>query len=173
MDADRLKWDRKYQDRRDASAALRIVCDHVPEVTSGRALDLACGLGRHSMLMAERGFEVDAVDISGVALARVRHPRVHTLLHDLDRYQITPGGYDLIVATYFLDRNLWPAISAGLRSGGLLITETHLIEESTNDPGYRLRPNELLRAFPALRVLYYREHLGVAGLVARRQPQGG
>ncbi|RRQ80608.1 class I SAM-dependent methyltransferase [Streptomyces griseofuscus] len=38
-------------------------------VPRGRALDLGCGLGRNALLLAERGFEVDAVDLSPAALA--------------------------------------------------------------------------------------------------------
>ncbi|WP_327232168.1 class I SAM-dependent methyltransferase [Streptomyces murinus] len=38
-------------------------------VPRGRALDLGCGLGRNALLLAERGFEVDAVDLSPAVLA--------------------------------------------------------------------------------------------------------
>ncbi|ONK15396.1 class I SAM-dependent methyltransferase [Streptomyces sp. MP131-18] len=38
-------------------------------ITSGRALDLGCGPGRNARHLAARGFDVDAVDLSPVAIA--------------------------------------------------------------------------------------------------------
>lgn len=38
----------------------------------GRALDLGCGPGRNALLLAERGFRVDAVDLSPTAVAWAR-----------------------------------------------------------------------------------------------------
>ncbi|GAA2788537.1 class I SAM-dependent methyltransferase [Streptomyces showdoensis] len=40
--------------------------------TGGRALDLGCGPGRNALHLAERGFRVDAVDLSPGALAWAR-----------------------------------------------------------------------------------------------------
>ncbi|MFI7011518.1 class I SAM-dependent methyltransferase [Streptomyces sp. NPDC050145] len=37
-------------------------------IAPGRALDLGCGPGRNALFLASRGFEVDAVDLSPVAL---------------------------------------------------------------------------------------------------------
>jgi ubiquinone/menaquinone biosynthesis C-methylase UbiE len=43
----------------------------------GRALDLGCGTGRHTMLLADRFTRVDAVDLAApmIELARARRPR--------------------------------------------------------------------------------------------------
>jgi SAM-dependent methyltransferase len=69
---------------------------------TGRALDLGCGNGRNAVLLAQRGFAVDAVDLSQTALdwaaQRVAEARVDvTLLHrsvfDLD---LAPDSYDLV-----------------------------------------------------------------------------
>lgn len=37
-----------------------------------RILDLACGHGRHAILLARRGYDVTGFDLSGIALARAR-----------------------------------------------------------------------------------------------------
>ena len=39
----------------------------------GRILDLACGYGRHALLLAERGFDVVGLDLSGDLLAEARY----------------------------------------------------------------------------------------------------
>jgi SAM-dependent methyltransferase len=41
-------------------------------VTGGRALDLGCGNGRNALYLASLGFEVDAVDLSPVAIAHAQ-----------------------------------------------------------------------------------------------------
>ncbi|WP_369184282.1 class I SAM-dependent methyltransferase [Streptomyces sp. Y1] len=41
-------------------------------IAPGRALDLGCGPGRNALYLASRGFEVDAVDLSPVAVAWAR-----------------------------------------------------------------------------------------------------
>lgn len=38
----------------------------------GRALDLGCGEGRHTVLLARRGYEVTALDLEPLALAKAR-----------------------------------------------------------------------------------------------------
>ncbi|HKI51029.1 MAG TPA: methyltransferase domain-containing protein, partial [Geothermobacteraceae bacterium] len=39
-----------------------------PMLVPGKALDIACGMGRNALFLAERGFSVTAVDFSPVAL---------------------------------------------------------------------------------------------------------
>src|SRR5579872_3551594 len=69
-------WDRFYSDRSrpipffvakpDESLA---ACLEQHPITPGRALDLGCGPGRNAVYLASRGFAVDAVDLSPVAVA--------------------------------------------------------------------------------------------------------
>jgi SAM-dependent methyltransferase len=40
--------------------------------SGGRALDLGCGPGRNALLLASRGFQVDAIDLSPTAIAWAR-----------------------------------------------------------------------------------------------------
>ena len=139
-------------------------------------MDIACGNGRNSIFLAAKGFAVDAVDISTVATSRLsgRHPKLHVICADLDRWQIPPDRYTLIVNVRFLDRRLFAMIHKGLRPGGVLIFESFM--NGDND-AYCLKQNELLRAFLSLRVIYYEErrtkYTGkfdqVASLVAIKQ----
>ena len=169
MDEDRERWNRKYEDRETPGSPIDALGSHVHLARPGRALDLACGLGRHALFLAEQGFEVDAVDISDVALSRINHPRIRTGLTDLDHYHINPACYDLIVNAWFLNRRLWPDILAGLKSGGVLIFQTALMENChVGNPAFKLRPGELLTGFEGLEVYYHQEAEGIATLVAVR-----
>jgi len=183
--SDREKWDRKYRERGFSPQPSRIVREFCMRAPVGRALDLACGNGRNACFLAKRGFEVDAVDISEVGLRRFvcRSAAVHRICQDVDTFLIRPGGYQLIVNTRFLKRNLFAALQAGLAPGGLLIFETYLMEKDPEaahrfSPDHLLRQGELRQAFPALQTIAYRETASrshdaparSASLVALRPP---
>lgn len=64
-------------DRAEAEAGVvaRLLDEHaVPG--NGRVLDVACGLGRHSVPLARRGYEVTGVDISPTFIERARQRAV-------------------------------------------------------------------------------------------------
>lgn len=68
----------------------------------GRALDLGCGPGRNAVHLASLGFEVDAVDLSPLAVTwgeeRAHEAGVHVRFHCADIFsaELPPGRYDLI-----------------------------------------------------------------------------
>jgi len=97
-------WDERY-------AATPLVWSAGPnqfvesELTSlapGRALDLACGEGRNARWLAEKGWQVTAIDWSGVAVDKGRR------MSDAVDWQVgdaltapLPEGLDLVVMAYF------------------------------------------------------------------------
>lgn len=191
MLSDRERWDARHAAALAAGGAGRLPVDwllaHAALLEAqppGPALDVACGLGRNALHLARLGREVVAVDVSAVAIehlaatARAEGLPVHARLADLASGELPGGGYQVVVATYFLARPLFPAMAAALAPGGLLIVETFLSDpEATygpRDPARVLRPGELRRAFAGLEVLDAREgrpdpaSRPVAGLVARR-----
>ena len=168
-DADREHWNAryasgKYAARTHPSALLAAWIDRLPR---GRALDVACGLGRNAIHLAAHGYDVDAMDISDVALAGARRRAdaagvsVNWIEADLERPDIAPGTYDVIVVARFLVRPLIPRLVDALRPGGHVVYDHHYITPADVDgPSsrrFRARPNEMLERFRALRVLYYEE----------------
>src|SRR3712207_776381 len=94
------KWDERYGRGEYASEEPNpLLARAVDEFARGllegarrpRALDVACGAGRHALVLAERGFEVTAVDASRVgvelALRRARERRlsIDARVADLER----------------------------------------------------------------------------------------
>ncbi len=71
-------------------------------VSSGRALDLCCGPGRHSVPLAKRGFDVTGVDLSQYLLDEAKE-RASKAEVEIDwvkkdmRDFVDPGSYDLII----------------------------------------------------------------------------
>ena len=69
MKNDREKWDLRYSKESGAFPAPdEFLVAHEEILRSGRALDVACGRGGNALFLAERGYSVDAVDISFQAL---------------------------------------------------------------------------------------------------------
>ncbi len=134
-EADRIKWDSRYLENPGALAPSPLLTRFAPLATVGKALDLACGNGRNSIYLAERGFFVDAVDISTVATNRLagKHPNINVICTDLDTWSVPQNRYELIVNIRFLDRRLFPMIRNGLKPGGVLIFESFLDGESVQD----------------------------------------
>jgi SAM-dependent methyltransferase len=194
MKEDQMRWDEKYRERKPDlnQGSNTILKKYLRILPKGRALDLAAGEGRNALFLAENGFEAEAVDVSPVAITRVRKSakvrgvKVKAVVADLDTYRIPPGHYDVILNFYFLDRHLIPRIKKGLKKGGMVVFETYTAEQKklgTGGPGqdkYVLKPNELLRLFRGFHVLFYREGVfkeggkrrAIASLIARKQVMG-
>jgi len=129
----------------------------------GLVLDLACGGGRHSRLLARMGFEVRAVD-RDPALFVDRPDRVDLVAADLENapWPFEGERFDGIVVTNYLHRGLLPRLAASLEPGGLLVYETFARGNERfgkpSNPDYLLAPGELLDAVRGkLRVLAFED----------------
>ncbi len=135
----------------------------------GAALDVACGRGAVALWLAQRGFAVDAVDVSEVGLAALAGATgVRCIRHDLDRGlpASCAGPYDVVVCQRFRDPALYPRLVERLAPGGLLVVT--VLSEVDDEPGrFRAAPGELLAAFAGLEVLAHTERDGEASLLAR------
>ena len=154
----------------------RFVAPCFPE--AGGALDVAGGTGRHGIWLAQRGWEVTLVDISevGVAMAleeaRRAGVRIHGQAADLRTYDFGRDRFELILVFYFLERALFPSLTAALKPGGLILYKTYTREHrkfhGCPHPMYFLEPGELRAAFPDFQPLHYCENDGMAELVAKK-----
>lgn len=103
----------------------------------GDVLDLACGPGRHSVVLAKRGFRVTGVDLSAFLLGKARQ---RARAHDVDvewvqedmRRFVRPEALDLALSLftsfgYFESRDddlkVLRNIHRSLRPGGALVME--------------------------------------------------
>jgi SAM-dependent methyltransferase len=139
------------------------------ELEPGRALDLACGAGRHAIFLAERGWRVTAVDASivGIELAEAeaskRGVEVDWRVADLEsgEFEIEKEAYDLVAVFYYLQRDLFPSIRAGVRAGGTVVAAIHTVDQSPDmrpqNPAFLLRPGELRAEFNGWEILHYYE----------------
>ncbi|MGB5832726.1 MAG: class I SAM-dependent methyltransferase [Thiohalocapsa sp.] len=167
-DGPQRKWDDRYRAASDQRPASQVLIENLHLLPArGRALDLACGLGANALLLARQGLEVSAWDLSPVAVERLRgiaaaeRLGVAAVVRDVEQWPPEPRSFDVIVVAHFLDRNLAPAISAALRSGGLLYYQTFSRESVSgsgpSSPRFRLERGELLGLFADLIPRVYRE----------------
>jgi tellurite methyltransferase len=137
---------------------------------AGRALDVACGRGRHALWLAGRGFDVDAIDrnpeaIEHVkAIAQTQHLNLRATVIDLET-EPPPGlgtaQYDLVVGFNYLHRPLMPALREALKPGGRLYYETFTRRQAARghprNPAFLLNDGELATLVAPLIVLRSRE----------------
>ena len=124
------KWNRRYREgHNDLPIPLPFVVDALSDAAPGTALDIACGTGRHSIWLAERGWRVTAIDGSEVAIAQLREkaPGVEAVVADIEVAGFgVEGRYDVVLDTFFLHRPLFPMIRRVVRPGGLAVLAFHL-----------------------------------------------
>lgn len=166
---DKKRWDKKYDSEiyLFGREPLRFLRDHVDLLPKGTALDLAMGEGRNGVFLATKGFQVTGVDISEVgvkkahALAAEKGVTLTTIVADLEQHSIPPNAFDVIICTYYLQRELFPKIATALKPGGMVLIETYTVDHLKYRPKFNkaflLERNELLTLLPGLRVLRYQE----------------
>jgi SAM-dependent methyltransferase len=123
------------------------------DASPGRALDLACGEGRNAMWLAERGWDVTAVDFSGVAIERGRRldtaAKVRWVQADVTTYR--PEETDLALICYLqlaadLRRSAVRAAANALASGGVLLVVAHDSRNLADGTGGPQEPSVLYTA---------------------------
>jgi len=149
----------------------------------GSALDLAGGAGRHTIWLAQQGWEVTLIDISetGVEQARQRAgplaSHIRFVVDDLTHFQASQTQFEVVMAFFYLERKIFSEMVKAVRPGGLLVYKTHTLAQANlpggpKKPAHLLKPGELLRRAEGLRVLHYQEEVvkkATAELVAKKE----
>ncbi|MDV6295404.1 class I SAM-dependent methyltransferase [Rhodococcus aetherivorans] len=145
-------WDERYRSRPAlwSGEPNRHLVGEAAELEPGLALDVGCGEGADAIWLARRGWRVDGVDVSGVALRRAAEHadragaeiagRITWLHENLTAWDPGRGRYDLVSAQYMhlppperdvLFRGLAEAVAPG---GTLLIVGHHPTDLQTTVP---------------------------------------
>ncbi|MSQ47066.1 MAG: class I SAM-dependent methyltransferase [Deltaproteobacteria bacterium] len=152
----------------------RFLLESLPLLPRGRALDVAAGSGRNTIVLAEHGFTVHALDRNPEALEEARHTaRDPHLLHvtteivDLEgepfpHHAFPPATYDVVIVFFYLFRPAFPALARTLKPGGMLVYETFLIDnyrkyQRPRHQEFCLAHGELRTLVPGLEVVHCNE----------------
>ncbi len=112
------------------------------EVDNGKALDVACGLGRNSFYLASLGYEVIGVDMSEIAIgmmnekAKRENSKVKGVVCDIQEYNFSEK-FDIIVLSYIFHYFFYHIEQIGIlnkfieytKEGGLLFIKVPYSDE--------------------------------------------
>jgi SAM-dependent methyltransferase len=165
---DRQRWNSRYQEQpavREPSTFLCSLVDRLPR--TGRALEVAGGVGREALWLARRGLDVTLTDVSDVALERAGEaareaglaPRLQRL--DVETEPLPPGPFALVLCLNFLWRPLFAAVPQVLAPGGLFVfaqpTRSNLRRHPHPSARFLLEEGELPRLLQGLEIVSYTE----------------
>ncbi|MCW2706954.1 MAG: Methyltransferase type 11 [Frankiales bacterium] len=147
------EWDRRYaeQERMWSGQPNGALVAEVAGLTPGRVLDVGCGEGADAVWLARGGWDVTALEVSGVALQRaIVHARdagvaIHWVHAGLAEALLPPASFDLVSAQYPAllrtpDAAAERALLAAVAPGGVLLLvhhagmDTHPRHDSGFDP---------------------------------------
>lgn len=118
------KWNARYLADPRPGEPEPFVVEWTSTRAPGKALDVAGGLGRHALWLAERGWKVTALDGAEAGIETLRgRTNIEARVVDLeaDGFALDGGPYDLVVNTFFLHRPLFAEFHRSMALGGLLL----------------------------------------------------
>ena len=108
VDRDDAEWDRRYADTEQvwSGEPNTALVAEVSDLEPGTALDVGCGEGADAIWLADRGWRVTAIDVSGIALQRAAmaaeqsHVDVEWMHSGLIDALLPTTGFNLVSAQY-------------------------------------------------------------------------
>lgn len=143
--------------------------ESVKDLEPGKALDVGAGQGRNAVWLAQKGWDVTGIDISGLGLAAAEAnaekagTRIATVKTTYQDFDFGKERWDLIVMILswapVSDPDFVSRLNASLRPGGIVVFE-HVLEtgeQSFPDYVHGLAPNALLAHFKDFHIQKYEE----------------
>lgn len=169
---DHESWNTRYEGHEFVwtAAPNQFLVAEVTSLAPGRALDLGCGEGRNAVWLAEQGWQVTAVDFSGVGIAKGREMaskrgvEVNWVVEDLNRYEPPAHAFDLVIDFYIhipqdQQRALLARAVAAVAPGGTMLVVGHDLTNleggygGPQDPTLLLTPDDVAKALAELKVV--------------------
>ncbi len=144
---EKIKWNEKYKTLtlKPPSPLL----NYIPTAKNKKALDLAGGLGRNAYELVKKGYVVDLIDISDVAISKINNPKINTFCLDLDTYIIPQNEYDVIIKIKYFNLEILKQIPKSLKTDGYFIFET--IDK------YPIEKNRFFEIFKSFDIIHFNE----------------
>lgn len=122
------------RDDSEAEAFIGTIVDFLQPEPGARALDLACGKGRHSIALHKKGLEVTGIDLSGQSIRAAKMYETQGLsfaVHDMRRpFMVNYFNYTFNLFTSFgyfsnvrENEQVVKAVKSGLKKGGIFVID--------------------------------------------------
>jgi tellurite methyltransferase len=166
---DKDRWNSKYETEvyLFGEKPIPFLADNVHLLPKGKVLDIAMGEGRNGVYLATQGFEVLGLDISEKGLekahnlAKKNKVTIETKVVDLESFTLEPNSYDVILCTYYMQKDLFKQFQSALKPGGMIVVETYNVDYLKYvqfSRKWALDTNEMLDIFKGLRVIRYQDY---------------
>lgn len=163
---DKSRWDGKYDTETYifGKTPIPFLVENLHLLPKGKTLDIAMGEGRNGAYLATKGFDVLGLDISEKGLQKARqlaesqNAKIETKVVDLETHTLKKNAYDLIICTYYMQRDLFPQFMEALKPGGMALVETYnmdYLKYAKFNPKWLLKTNELLDIFKGFKIVRY------------------
>ncbi len=159
-------WDRIYRQRGDLGYAVLPKVVRAARIFQQRGyrdvLDLGCGTGKHAVFLAEKGFSVQATDLSPAGLEIAERKarslgldNVRFSQHDMKVVPFPNESFDAVICTWTIYhgtvKNIQDALAEihrVLRPRGILITDFLSVKDSTFGRGAETEKNTFIGQKP-------------------------
>jgi 2-polyprenyl-3-methyl-5-hydroxy-6-metoxy-1,4-benzoquinol methylase len=166
---DKSRWDGKYDTETYifGKTPIPFLVENLHLLPKGKTLDIAMGEGRNGVYLATKGFDVLGLDISEKGLqkarqlAKAQNATIETRVVDLENHTLEKNAYDLIICTYYMQRDLFPQFKDALKPGGMALVETYnmdYLKYAKFNPKWLLNTNELLEIFKGYKIIRYQAY---------------
>lgn len=136
-------------------------------IPKGNVIDIAMGIGKDAMFLADRGFNVFGIEMS---IEAIKIAKQRSIKNNISIIRGNAGCLPFkentakgIVVFYFLLRDFMKDIEKILQKGGVIIYETFLKRQNKIDrkrnPDFLLDNGELISYFSDFEILFYEETL--------------
>ena len=150
---------------KEASEWVKICVNNINKATINKVvLDLACGYGRNSIFLSNKGYKVISVDLNFLCLSSFSKKNILKIQSDIESTNTWPFGdnsFDLVVVTNFLNRMVFANIRKVIKKNGYLIYETfgegHEKLGKPKNKDYLLEEGELLNLTKKMQLVCYEE----------------
>ena len=150
---------------KEASEWVKICVNNINKATINKVvLDLACGYGRNSIFLSNKGYKVISVDLNFLCLSSFSKKNILKIQSDIENSNNWPFGensFDLVVVTNFLNRMVFANIRKVIKKNGYLIYETfgegHEKLGKPKNKDYLLEEGELLKLTKKMQLVCYEE----------------
>lgn len=155
-------WERIYQEQGDLQYDILPKIEKAPRLFKKKGyrkvLDLGCGTGKHSIFLAQEGFDVYATDMSstGVNIAREKAEslglsNIHFLQHDMMGIPFANSFFDAVICIWTIYHGTLSRIQETineiyrvLKPGGMVLTDFLAVNDDTYGTGREIEKNTFL-----------------------------